>query len=160
LGSFISSYQQFISDFPDYVIPWEASVKGTVIHQTEFILNIKIDYYTFTGGAHGNGGWHSILINPKTGKTIANKELFKAENEFKAFAEKQFRLQYKIPEKDPINATGLQFEEEKFQLPQNIFFTDKGLLLYYNQYEVASYVDGPKELLLTYDLVNDYLLFK
>ena len=52
------------------------------------------------------------------------------------------------------------FEDEKFQLPQNIFFTDKGLLLYYNSYEIASYADGPKELLFSYKEVNDYLLIQ
>ena len=73
---------------------------------------------------------------------------------------KKFRAKYKIPASKPINATGLMFEDEKFQLPQNIFFTDKGLLLYYNSYEIASYADGPKELLFSYKEVNDYLLIQ
>jgi hypothetical protein len=54
----------------------------------------------------------------------------------------------------------LMFEDEKFYLPQNIFYTDKGLLLYYNSYEAASYADGPKELLLPYKEVNEYLMVK
>ncbi|MFV8388928.1 RsiV family protein [Flavobacterium sp. LB1P71] len=65
-----------------------------------------------------------------------------------------------MPENKSINATGLMFEDEKFYLPQNIFYTDKGLLLYYNSYEAASYADGPKELLLSYKEVNEYLAVK
>ena len=76
-----------------------------------------------------------------------------------AFAEKKFRAKYKIPANKSINATGLMFENEKFNLPENIFYTDDGLLLYYNSYEAASYADGPKELLLPYKEVNDYLVF-
>jgi len=160
LKSFIGSYQQFVHDFPDYTTPWDANVKGKITYQTAAVLNIEIDHYSFTGGAHGNGGLRSIIIDPKTGKTIPNDSLFKNKKEFKAFAEKQFRTKYKIPANNPINSTGLQFENEKFQLPQNIFYTDKGLLLYYNQYEVASYVDGPKELLLPYTEVDPFLNFK
>ncbi|MDG1871842.1 MAG: RsiV family protein, partial [Flavobacterium sp.] len=85
---------------------------------------------------------------------------FKNYKEFEAFAEKKFRFQFKIPANHGINATKFMFEDDKFQLPLNMFFTDKGLLLYYNRYEIASYADGPQELLLTYDELKGYLLFK
>ena len=123
-------------------------------------MNIEINHYTFTGGAHGYQGLRSLLFDPNTGKSISNQQLFKNPNAFKAMAEKKFRAKYKIPENKSINSTGLMFEDEKFILPQNIFYTDKGLLLYYNSYEVASYADGPKELFLPYTEVNDYLLLK
>ena len=123
-------------------------------------MNIEIKHYTYTGGAHGYQGLRSLLFDPNTGKYIPNSQLFKDPNAFKAFAEKKFRAKYKIPETTSINATGLMFEDEKFYLPQNIFYTDKGLLLYYNSYEAASYADGPKEILLPYKEVNDYLLLK
>ena len=73
---------------------------------------------------------------------------------------KKFRAKYKIPANKSINATGLMFEDEKFSLPQNIFYTNKGLLLYYNSYEAASYADGPEELLLPYVEVEDFLRLK
>jgi hypothetical protein len=123
-------------------------------------LNIEIKHYSYTGGAHGYQGLRSLIFDPETGKSIPNNNLFKDRNAFKAFAEKKFRAKYKIPENQPINATGFQFEDEKFELPQNIFYTDKGLLLYYNPYEAASYSDGPKELLLSYKDVNEYLAIK
>ena len=52
------------------------------------------------------------------------------------------------------------FEDDVFQLPQTYFFTDKGLLLYYNVYEIASYADGPKELLIPYTEAVPYLTAK
>lgn len=160
LASFTNSYKKFVTDFPDYHLPWEAKVDGKVIYQSENIICIEINHYSFTGGAHGNGGLQSLVADAKTGKSIPNDKLFKNENEFKAFAEKEFRSTYKIPESGSINQTGLQFEDEQFHLPENIFFTDKGLLLYYNQYEVAAYVEGTKELLFPYEKINDYLLIK
>ena len=123
-------------------------------------MNIRIDHYTFTGGAHGYEGLQSLLFDPDTGKSISNDKLFKNKNAFKAFAEKKFRAKYNIPESGSINATGYQFEEDKFELPQNIFYTDKGLLLHYNQYEAASYADGPKELFFPYTEINEFLAIK
>ncbi|MCC9072660.1 DUF3298 and DUF4163 domain-containing protein [Flavobacterium sp. F-65] len=158
--SFIDSYEEMHKKFPDDKFGWEAKIEGNVEYQSDSILNIKINHYTFTGGAHGYQGYRSLLFNPKTGKTITNNQLFVNEKDFKTFAEKQFRAKYKIPATGSINATGLMFENEKFNLPLNIFYTKEGLLLYYNSYEVASYADGPKELLLPYEKVSSYLAFK
>jgi len=159
-ASFITSYEEMHKKFPGETFGWEAKIKGNVEYQSDQILNIKLDHYTFTGGAHGYQGFRSLLFNPKTGKIIFNDQLFKNEKEFKAFAEKEFRNKYKIPAKANINVTGLMFEKDTFQLPQNIFYTDEGLLLYYNSYEAASYADGPKELLFPYEKINKYLKFK
>ncbi|WET00902.1 DUF3298 and DUF4163 domain-containing protein [Flavobacterium sp. YJ01] len=158
--SFIASYEEMRQKFPEDTFGWEAKIIGDVEFQSEDILNLKIDHYTFTGGAHGYQGYRSLLFNAKTGKAINNNQLFKNEKKFKAFAEKTFRNKYKIPEKANINATGLMFENDKFQLPQNIFYTSEGLLLYYNSYEAASYADGPKEIIFPYEEVKKYLNFQ
>lgn len=160
LTSFIDSYEKLQKEFPNDKFGWEADINGSVKYQSENVLNIEISHYTYTGGAHGYQGLRSLLFDPSTGKLIANNKLFNDREAFKAFAEKKFRDKYKIPANKSINSTGLMFEKEKFHLPQNIFFTDNGLLLYYNSYEVASYADGPKELLLSFTEVNDYLLIK
>jgi hypothetical protein len=158
--SFIDSYQNMHKKFPHETYGWQAKIVGNIEYQSDKIVNIKIDHYTFTGGAHGYQGHRSLLFDPKTGKSIANDQLFKNKAEFKAFAEKEFRAKYKIPTQSNINATGLMFEKDSFELPQNIFYTHDGLLLYYNSYEVASYVDGPKEILFPYAKINKYLVFK
>ena len=158
--SFISSFEEMHKKFPSETFGWEAKIKGTVEFESDQIINIKIDHYTFTGGAHGYQGLRSLLFHPETGKTIFTNDIFKNKNEFQAFAEKEFRAKYKIPATSNINATGLMFENDKFQLPQNIFYTKEGLLLYYNSYEAASYADGPKEILFPYAKVNQYLKYR
>ena len=52
------------------------------------------------------------------------------------------------------------FDGETFYLPENIGFTQEGIQLLYNQYEVASYADGPIVLTLSYKEVKDYLTVK
>lgn len=160
LNSFIASYDEMKKKNPKEIFGWEGKIEGKVVYESDSILNIEIKHYTFTGGAHGYSGIRSLLFDPKTGKNIPNEFLFKDLNQFKAFAEGKFRTKYKIPTEENINATGLMFENDVFELPLSVFFTDKGLLLYYNTYEAASYADGPKELLLTYEELKPYLLVK
>jgi hypothetical protein len=157
LSSFIGSYEKLHADFPEDTFGWSAKVEGRVTYHSASILNIEIKHYTYTGGAHGYQGVRSLLFDSNTGKTILIKNIFKDLEAFKAFAEKRFRTKYNIPMDQPINATGLMFENDIFHLPQNIFYTDKGLLLFYNSYEVASYADGTKELLFSYKEVAPYL---
>jgi hypothetical protein len=160
VSSFINSYEKLQKDFPKDSFGWEAKINGEVKYMSENIINIEIKHYTYTGGAHGYQGRRSLLFDPNTGKTILHHQLFKDVNAFRAFAEKKFRNKYKIPQNGSINATGLLFENDSFHLPQNLFYTDKGLLLFYNPYEAASYADGTKELLLSYKEISDYLLIK
>lgn len=160
LDSFIASYDEMKTKNPKEIFGWEAKIEAKVTYHTDSILNIKMENYMFTGGAHGYSGIRSLLFDPKTGKNIPNEYLFKDLNKFRAFAETKFRAKYKIPTEQNINATGLMFESDRFELPMSYFFQENGLLLYYNTYEVASYADGPKDLLLSYDELKPYLLVK
>jgi hypothetical protein len=160
VNSFIDSYDKLHKDFPKDALSWEAKIDGAVQYMSENIINIQIKHYTYTGGAHGYQGERSLLFDPKTGKIILQHQLFKDQNSFRAFAEKKFRNKYKIPENESINATGFLFKNDSFHLPENIFYTDQGLLLYYNPYEAASFVEGSKELILPYRQIKDYLLLK
>jgi hypothetical protein len=114
----------------------------------------------FNGGAHGYEGDTSLLFDLKTGFSLKPEDLFTDVKSFTALAETKFREKFKIPANKSINSTGMLFEKSKFRLPNNIFYTKDGLLLYYNAYEAASYADGPKELLIPYSIANDYLKIK
>jgi hypothetical protein len=161
MASFISAYDKMKKDFPkDPMVPWEAKINGEVAYKSDSIINIKLNHYTFAGGAHGYEGDRSLLFNARTGRSLTYADIFNDVKGFTAFAEKKFREKFKIPAGKNINATGLMFENDKFVLPQNIFFTDQGLLLYYNAYEVASYAEQQKELLLPYEQVEQYLKVK
>lgn len=160
LHTFIASYDDMKKEFPDDTFGWEAKIEGSIPYQTKNVLNYRIDHYSFTGGAHGYQGVRSLNFNPETGKILKNEDLFKDVNAFTKFAETKFRAKYKIAENAGINSTGLMFEDEKFALPFTLLFNEKGLLLYYNSYEAASYADGPKEVQLTFAELEPYLKMK
>ncbi len=157
MDSFIGSYDDLKKKFPDDAMAWEAKIKATVDYQSDNVLNVKLNHYMFTGGAHGYGGDRSLIFNPQTGKRLKNTDIFIDPKAFTAFAEKKFRQKFKIPADKSINATGFSFIEGRYALPQEIFFKENGLLLLYNSYEIAAYAEGSKDLLIPYAEVKPYL---
>jgi len=160
MASFISSYEELAKEYPSDAMPWEAKIKADIDYQSDSIINIKLNNYMFTGGAHGYEGNRSLIFNAKTGRSLSYDQIFKDKKAFTAFAEKKFREKFKLPAGKSINAKGLMFENDKFILPQNIFYKENGLLLYYNSVEIGSFADGTKELLLPYSEIDQFLKIK
>jgi len=159
IASFTQSYRELRDRF-DYELPWEASVKGRVVHEDERIVTLEVNSYSFTGGAHGYASTSYLNFDKKNGRELDNVELFSDLPGFQELVEARFREQEKIPAQGNINATGFMFEGDSFHLPLNIGYTENGLRLLYNQYEVASYADGPIELILPYEGANPFLRHK
>ncbi len=156
---FNDSYKDITEEFPDEIPPYEASITSELSFQCKSMVSVLMDSYVFTGGAHGYGGISFINIDTKTGKRIANKDLFKSYEDFAAYAERVFRSKYEILESESINSPGFFFENDKFSLPENIGFTDTEVILYYNPYEISSYAEGPVEIKMKKEDVASYFAF-
>ncbi len=157
--SFITSYDNLKDKYPEE-IGWEANIKGEVTFQAKNLLNIRIEYYIFTGGAHGYFGVKSLLFDTQTGKQLTQEDLFSNIAEFTLFAENKFRNKFRISSHQNINSKGFMFENDFFHLPENIFFTQDGVLLIYNTYEIASYADGIQELHIPLAEIKPFLKFE
>lgn len=160
LDSFANAYKEDQDAFPDRVVGWEGSVKGSLVYESENVVNIILDSYIMTGGAHGYAGKSSLIFDKNTGKQIIEDHLFKDPETVKNIAEEAFRKKYNIPAGQRLNDHGFMFDENTFILPKTFIFTNEGLLLYYNSYEIASYADGPKEVMISYDKLKDKLTVK
>jgi hypothetical protein len=143
---FIESYYADKAQFPDMAGEYFAEISVNEIYTTPKHICFEMRQYLFTGGAHGYGATSFLNINPKNGEELTLEELFNNKTEFTAFAEEIFRTQQKIEEQQSINDTGFWFEDEKFHLPESFGFIKDSLIFVYNQYEIASYADGPIEL--------------
>jgi len=159
IASFTDSYKELKEKFPEEPA-WEAQINGEVVYEDANIVTIKLNSYSFTGGAHGYASTSFLNFDKVEGTELENHDLFEDYEGFAQFAEAQFREQEKIPQDKNINATGFMFEGDAFHLAQNMGYTQNGLQMVYNQYEVASYADGPIVLTLSYEDINKYLKFK
>jgi|SRR6478752_684574 len=156
-AGFIDAYKKMKAELPDVHIGWGATIKGNVVQQSDSLINIKLETFVFTGGAHPNTNTFSLLFDPVTGNKLSIVNLVTNLHTLTRLAEVKFRKQYKIPANASINSTGFTFDDKRFILPRNIFFNSDGLLLHYNAYDVGPYVMGAQEVLLPYHEVQSNL---
>lgn len=159
-SEFIKTYRLHSAEFPDMSAEYFAEINVKESYNTTKMSSIEMRQYLYTGGAHGYGHVSYLNVRSKNGAEIPSEELFKNLDTFTIFAETKFRETFKIPKNESINSTGFWFEDELFVLPETIGFTKDSLLLIYNQYDIASYADGPVVLSISLTEAAPYLAFK
>lgn len=152
IENFNKAYNNFINKFPDSAQEWEAQIDGEVIYKTKDIVSVSLTSYTNTGGAHGNLTISFLNFEATTGRLIDNDKLFTDIDAFKTIAKTHFKAN--IKDKD------LLFDEENFKLPKNIGYSEDGIILLYNTYEIAPYSTGIIEFAVPFEEVNSVLFFK
>lgn len=151
IENFNVAYTDFINDFPDSAQEWEAQIDGEVIFKTQDIISISLTSYINTGGAHGNLNISFLNFEASTGKLIDNNSLIKDVDSFKTIAKTYFD--------SSVEGKDLLFDSETFNLPANIGYSDEGLILLYNTYEIAPYSTGIIEFSIPFEEAKPYLVF-
>ncbi|MCP9199146.1 DUF3298 and DUF4163 domain-containing protein [Gramella sp. GC03-9] len=153
--NFIANYRETAQEFPEYELPWEATILGKVVYWDDEIISLRFKTNMFTGGAHGYESTNFLNFDPESGNSLKTEDLFTAE--FIDFVEQDFRKKNKIPENSNINSTGMFFENDSFHLPQNIGITQDQVILHYNAYEIAPYSSGNFTLIYPHKELEKYL---
>ena len=71
--------------------------------------------------------------------------------------EKVFRKQQGLLPQHNLEERGYFLRDGRFFLPANIGMSKKGLIFYYNPYEIAAYALGPIEVTVPYEQLNGIL---
>lgn len=156
LKAFNEEYLSFKSKFTEITEPvWELHIETELIYQSEDVLTIAISTYEFKGGAHGNDKIKLLNLDAKSGKTIELNDFINDIDGFTSVAKSQF-ISSLDQNKDQLTIENFFFGEP-FHLPENIGFSEEGLVLIYNVYEVASYDLGYTEFMIPYNEAEPYL---
>lgn len=155
---YLDSYQEFKSAFPDAKTPWYLRIDAEITYQTTDWFSLKLVTDSYSGGAHPNSSTELKLIS-STGRTKRIEDVVKDIGRFRQEAERAFRKIHNIEESTRWEDTEFMFEDNVFSLPENIGFNNKGAVLYYNNYEAASYAEGPTELLIPYGKIKEQINF-
>ncbi len=158
LKDFNSEYINFKNDFPDASEPrWELYIETEKTYQSQDIITVAINTYEFKGGAHGNDKIKFLNLNAKTGDILTKEDFIKDISAFKTLAKTHFEKSLNKEQKE------LEMEDfffgKPFQLPKTMGFSDDGLVLLYNVYEIASYSQGYTEFVIPFDEVSSLLKF-
>lgn len=123
----------------------------------KMIVSVFIEKYTFAGSAHGYTRGAFLNFDPFTG---ANIDLVKAVADTAKLldiAADQFCRERHLP-KDALRLqTGLFCELTDLPMPSQMGCSQKGLVLYYNPYEIGPYVLGAISITIPYRYFDDVL---
>lgn len=114
------------------------------------VVTLFIEQYVFAGGAHGNTTGTFLNFDPITGEPIDLRQNIIDTAELLEIAAIQFCRDRHLP-KDALKIrTGLFCDLSDLPMPKQLGFSDKGLVLFYNQYEIAPYVMGQISITIPY----------
>lgn len=150
INNFNKEYENFKKDFPDTPVVWEAQIDGEIVYQSEEIITVALTIYTNTGGAHGISTISLLNFNPNNGDVISTDDLFSDYTSFQKIAQSEIK-------KEVESNKEKYFDSENLILPENIGFTEEGILLLYNVYEIAPYASGITEIIIPFEKIDDYL---
>lgn len=143
----IEQYEDDIeNNFPIHV--FEAMQVYEVTYLNECIISIYFDQYQYTGGAHGNTTRQSQTWNLRECKLIKLRHLVQCPPDYKTYILSEVEAQIK-------NCPDIYFENYQELIAEtfnkNSFYcTNKGIMVYYQQYDIAPYSSGIREFLLPY----------
>jgi len=127
---------------------FEAIVAYQLTYNRACIISLYFDKYEYTGGAHGNTIRYSQTWNLQKCHTISLCQLFNCFLDCKSYILRQVKEQIKIDH-------SIYFEDyEKLIVEtfnENSFYcTPQGIVVYYQQYDIAPYASGIREFLIQY----------
>ncbi|WP_077198381.1 DUF3298 and DUF4163 domain-containing protein [Thermosipho affectus] len=117
--------------------PGNVVVNYKVTYLKDNIISLVIDYYEYTGGAHGNTKRKAYNFDITKGKLLKLHDVVTRDSIEKML--KYINNQIKLDKKRYFQTLLDELPSEQF------YFTNKGLVVYFNQYEIAPYSSGIPE---------------
>lgn len=136
------------------IIPYEAIMNYNITYLTDNFISLYFDKYIFTGGAHGNTTRFSDTWNVCKRSIMQLSDFFPHNPNYKEdiitfiIDDIQERL------KDP-NLQGTYFDTYQQDVyntfnEDNFYVTPTGLVVFFQQYDIAPYSSGIQEFLIPY----------
>lgn len=152
---FVASYNDFKKEFPEVTAPWYIDMGVIPAYQSKDFLSFRFETESYGGGAHANTETHLVNFSPK-GKVLDKVSYFiRDKQQLTKLAERQFRKNHNLDASESLTAAGFNFDNDKFSLSDNFGFNEKGIIFYYNNYDIAAYSEGASEVVVPFQEFQD-----
>lgn len=127
---------------------------------TPQLISFELSLDEFSGGAHPNYNVRlvSFLVSDAPYE-LSYSDIFLPDSlpVFTQLAKSAFYEKHQLDSKTSLSEQGFWFENEEFKPNENFMLTQEGLVLFFNEYEVAPYVTGPTRLMLPWSRIRSLL---
>jgi hypothetical protein len=156
INAFFNMHAEQVKEMPDAPAYYEAEAVDTVLLNDGQHLTLKMDGYSFTGGAHPNASSSVATWEVATAKKITLDQLVTDLGALQQIAEKKFReVRADIFKADGEGNPGFEFNETfQFKLADNTGLVKDGIYFIYVPYEVGPWAIGSTEFVLSFDEIK------
>lgn len=131
--------------------PYELIASYTVKNNDK-ILSLYIDYYQFTGGAHGVTNRVAHNIDTNSGKELLLEDVFKENSSYDKLINSEINKEIaKNPDNYFLGKDGFNGVKKN----QRYYIEGNTLVIYFNEYEIAPYAAGIPEFKIPITLFGD-----
>jgi hypothetical protein len=150
--------QDYKKETLEHPVNWNLEKVVEVILNTPQIISFSINESSYTGGAHGMYSQAFLNIDLDIMQSLALSDILLAgyEAELNVTGEKIFRQVKELNRNANLEKSGYWFERG-FALNDNFLITEKGLLFYFNAYDIAPYALGATEILIPYSEIKNLI---
>jgi len=131
------------------VRPYVVNINNTVSYNAGNILSLTLHLYSYTGGAHGSSVDISYNFDTNTGNSGVLEDFFGNNENYNKIILDNIKATIK-------NNQDLYFKEvtdniNEIPYNQKFYITDKGLVVYFDEYEIAPYAAGIPSFNIPFD---------
>jgi hypothetical protein len=127
----------------EYFIPYDFYQGYSIAYNDNGILNVVLDGYDYTGGAHGMPSLVSLIYDLKTGEQLSLTDFLAVDET--TFHDRVYQAFEKMYQENPENffeGDSLTYMDEGITLDMNFHLGDEGVTFYFYPYEVSFYAAG------------------
>lgn len=151
--SFIDSYNEFAEDSNTSMInaAWYRTTYAQIINMTPLFFSLQTNINEYTGGAHDSHLTFYQNYDIQKAELISLKDLLQKDkfDTFVKLAEKKFRNQENLSASQSLSKDFF-FENGKFSINDNFGLSKDKLIIYFNEYEIRPYAEGPTTIEIPY----------
>jgi hypothetical protein len=155
--NFISEYAKSLKEQTNGA-SWYLETDGRVNANRKNVLSYRISQSMYTGGAHPNSYTTFYNFDKANGNQITLSTIFGTnyETALNKIIDANFRKMKGLSATDNLQEKAGLFEN-KITYTKNFAIEKKGLRFYYNSYDIAAYVYGPTEVMVTWKDLKDIM---
>lgn len=137
------------------LMPYQLYARYKVTNNSD-IISFYIDYYQFSGGAHGITNRIAYNVEKSTGNEIQLKDIFKDNYNYKDVINKEINRQIsKDPDRYFTGKDGFNGIVDN----QNFYIKNNTVVIYFGLYEIAPYASGISEFIISNNLFEGNLKY-
>lgn len=158
MAKFLRDYEKASREYPHQGV-WADEKTVEILQNRPKLLSLQYSHYWYTGGAHPNSSRTYWNYDPSTGKQIQLSDLLVEgyAPKLNRIAEKHFRKVRELDANTSLSQVGFWFENGQFKVNTNFALGGKGLIFFFNTYEISPYVMGSTEILIPYEELKGLL---